>query len=70
MQTPTRLTPFDDAIVSFNHPANFQDLKKTFTKNDVQNIVRTINDSKNIKAKDLTKLAAKIHNFYNKTIKS
>ena len=45
--------------------------KKTFKKNDVQNIFeRTINDSKNIKAKDFTKLAAKIHNFYNKTIKS
>jgi len=45
--------------------------KKTFKKNGVQNIFeRTINDSKNIKAKDFTKLAAKIHNFYNKTIKS
>ena len=36
VQTPTRLTPFDDALVSFNHPAKFQDpikrLKKMMSK--------------------------------------
>ena len=32
VQPPTRLTPFDDAIVSFNHPAKFWDPKKRLKK--------------------------------------